>query len=346
MADPPPGRPADPSGPATAPVAVNRPSGDRRPPADVVIDGPLVRRLLREQHPDLAALPLRAAGTGWDNVVYRLGDDLALRLPRRAAAAALVENELRWLPILAPRLPVPVPVPLRRGAPGPGYPYPWAVVPWFEGTSAALFPARVRDGYAGTLSGFLRSLHLPAPDDAPRNPVRGVPLAVRDDAFRARLAGWDAFRERHAPQAPGAAVLLEVWDRALDAPEHTGERVWLHGDLHPHNLVAGAAGNLVAVGDFGDLASGDPATDLAAGWLHFTAAGHARFRTGLPAPAGGRDGVGEGDTGERAVWERAVWERARGWAVSMGLIMALHPPGEPLHAVGLHALDRLATERA
>ncbi|WP_345152537.1 aminoglycoside phosphotransferase family protein [Arthrobacter ginkgonis] len=304
------------------------------PGPDVDITDRLVRRLLREQHPDLAALPLRPAGAGWDNVVYRLGDGLALRLPRRAAAAALMENELRWLPVLAPRLPVPVPAPLRRGAPAAGYPYPWAVVPWFEGTSAALFPAPVRDGYAGALAGFLRCLHLPAPADAPRNPVRGVPLAARDDAFRTRLAGWDAFRERHAPQAPDASVLLAVWARALEAPRHTGERVWLHGDLHPHNLVAGAAGNLVAVGDFGDLTSGDPATDLAAGWLHFTAAGHGRFRAGLGAPPGGQAGAGE----------RAAWERARGWAVSLGLIMALHPPGEPLHAVGLHALGRLATE--
>jgi len=309
------------------------------PGPDVDITGQLIRRLLREQHPDLAALPLRPAGTGWDNAVYRLGENLALRLPRRAAAAALLEHELRWLPVLAPRLPVPVPVPLRRGAPGAGYPYPWAVVPWFEGTSAALFPARVRDGYAGTLAGFLRCLHRPAPAEAPRNPVRGVPLAARDDAFRARLAGWDAFRERHAPQAPDAAVLRAVWAKALDAPPHAGERVWLHGDLHPHNLVAGAAGNLVAVGDFGDLTSGDPATDLAAGWLHFTAAGHARFRAGLPASPGG-----PGGTGERVTGERAAWERARGWAVSMGLVMALHPPGEPLHAVGLHALGRLATE--
>ena len=304
------------------------------PRADVDVTDRLVRRLLSEQHPDLAALPLRLAGAGWDNVVYRLGDRVALRRPRRAAAAALLENELRWLPVLAPGLPVAVPAPLRRGAPAAGYPYPWAVVSWFEGTSAALLPAGVRDGYAGTLAGFLRRLHLPAPADAPRNPVRGVPLAARDDAFRDRLAGWDAFRERHAPQAPDASTLLALWSRALDAPEHTGDPVWIHGDLHPHNLVADAAGNLVAVADFGDLASGDPATDLAAGWLHFTASGHERFRAGLAAPPGAGEGA----------WERAAWERARGWAVTLGLTMALHPPGEPLHGVGLHALGRLASE--
>ncbi|WP_216364663.1 aminoglycoside phosphotransferase family protein [Zafaria cholistanensis] len=309
---------------------MNRQPSDQRPAADVVIDAELVRGLLRAQHPDLAALPLRPGGTGWDNVVYRLGGGLALRLPRRAAAVALLENELRWLPALAPRLPVAVPAPLRRGAPTAGYPYPWAVVPWFEGTSAALFPARVRDGYAGTLAGFLRSLHLPAPADAPRNPVRGVPLAARGDAFRTRLAGWDSFRDRHAPQAPDASVLMAVWTRALEAPAHAGKPVWLHGDLHPHNLVAGVSGNLVAVGDFGDLASGDPATDLAAGWLHFTASGHGRFRAGLASPPG--------------PGEKAAWERARGWAVSMALVMAMHQPAEPLHAVGLHALSRLAGE--
>lgn len=92
------------------------------PPAETPIDEALVARLLAEQHPDLAGLPLRLAATGWDNATYRLGDDLAVRLPRIAAAAPLVANEQRWLPELAPRLPVPVPVPVRTGEPGQGYP--------------------------------------------------------------------------------------------------------------------------------------------------------------------------------------------------------------------------------
>src|SRR6185312_10300552 len=161
------------------------PAGTDIPAHDVEITDTLARSLLSAQHPDLADLPLRRIANGWDNVVYRLGDDLALRLPRRKAAHQLLLHEVRWLPFLAPRLPLPIPAALRRGRPNAAYPYHWAVVPWFDGASAAELTAGERDHYAGELGRFLRALHVPAPADAPRNPVRGVPLATRSAAFAA-----------------------------------------------------------------------------------------------------------------------------------------------------------------
>ena len=141
------------------------PASDK-PPAEFPIDEALVRGLLSDQHPDLAALPLARVGSGWDNELFRLGARWVVRLPRRALAAGLVEGEQRWLPELAGRLPLAVPVPLRCGVPGRGYPWRWSVCPWLEGETAAeavFSPERA----AADLGAFLRALHRPAPPAAP-----------------------------------------------------------------------------------------------------------------------------------------------------------------------------------
>lgn len=293
--------------------------GSGVPAHDVEVTDALVRTLLFEQHPGLAGLDLVRVANGWDNIVYRLGGELAVRLPRRASAHQLLLNEVRWLPFLAPRLPLPIPAVVRRGRPGSGYPYHWAVVPWFDGESAANRPAADRDGYAAALGRFLRTLHVPAPADAPRNAVRGTALATRAEAFTRRLA--EAGRPLPGPWH-------EIFANGVQAPEHHGPPLWLHGDLHPHNLVTvpgSGPATISAVVDFGDLTAGDPACDLAAAWLHFTPAGRAAFIAELPHDA---------DT----------WARARGWAVHFGTLMALMPEGDPLHSVGRHALGQLAVE--
>ncbi|WP_418276708.1 aminoglycoside phosphotransferase family protein [Isoptericola jiangsuensis] len=281
--------------------------------AEIEIDVALVRALLAEQHPDLAGLPLRVVAQGWDNVMARLGDDLVVRVPRRALAAPLVEHEQRWLPQLAPGLPVAVPVPVRVGVPSPalGYPWSWSVVPWFDGVRAADVPLARRRALASPLAGVLRALHTPAPAGFPVNPVRGVPLATRDAAVRDRLASG---------VVPEATAVEALWDRVVAAPPWDGPPRWLHGDLHPGNLVVteevpddvgrGDVG-LVAVADFGDLTAGDPATDLATAWLTFDAVGRATFRDRLA---------------ERYPAEDPVWVRARGWAVSMSTSMLTSGP--------------------
>ena len=149
------------------------------PAAEHPIDAALVRRLLETQHPDLAELPLVEVACGWDNVIYRLGDAWSVRLPRRALAVSFTRNEQRWLPRLAPTLPLPVPVPVRLGAPGCGYPWTWSVCPWFEGETAA-DAALDLERAARELGAFLAALHQPAPADAPHNPFRGGPLGDRE----------------------------------------------------------------------------------------------------------------------------------------------------------------------
>jgi len=147
-----------------------------KPPAEVTLDPARVRALLEAQHPDLAGLPLIEVASGWDNFVFRLGDDLAVRLPRRAIAAPLIEREARWLPELAPRLPLAVPVPVRVGCPSHAFPWAWSVVRWLPGEPASTAPPVDAEATAAVLGRFLRTLHRAAPPDAPRSTWRGIPL--------------------------------------------------------------------------------------------------------------------------------------------------------------------------
>jgi aminoglycoside phosphotransferase (APT) family kinase protein len=274
----------------TAPAA---PSG--RPAADVAIDAALARALLAAQHPDLAHLPLRDEGGGWDNVIFRLGDALALRLPRRRIAAWLIRTEQRWLPKLAPHLPLPVPAPVRTGRPSAGYPYRWSITPWLDGAPADLAPPGAGEGPA--LAGFLAALHRPAPLTAPFNPYRGVPLKRRVKRFEARLA---SLRPRGF-ELP--AAMRGLWEAALAAPIDAPRR-WTHGDLHGRNVLTRDS-RLAAVIDWGDLAAGDPAVDLAAVWMLLPGlADRVAAMAAYPASA-------------------ATWTRARGWALHMAIMVGV-----------------------
>lgn len=297
-----------------------------KPPAEVDLTPGLVRDLLAEQHPDLADLPVRLVAHGWDNGTFRLGDDLAVRLPRRAAAAHLVEHEQRWLGVLAGLCPVPVPAPVRLGRPGPLFPWSWSVVPWFAGRHAADEPVAARTAWAGTLAEALAALHVPAPADAPVNPVRGGSLAGRGAALTERIAAGhlDAVLPGADPRA------LALWHDALAAPAWPGPPVWLHGDPHPANLVT-RDGALAALLDFGDVTAGDPACDLATAWLTFDDAGRGAFRARSDALA---DSAGPPDPGR--------WRRAAGWALVMGSALVTHSDDDPaLAAIGAHTVREL-----
>ncbi|WP_026532127.1 aminoglycoside phosphotransferase family protein [Arthrobacter sp. H41] len=286
------------------------------PRAEIDITPSLVVSLLADQHPDLADRPVRFAGNGWDNALFRLGADLVVRLPRREVGDALMVEEQRWLPELTAHLAVPTSAALRLGRPGQAYPWHWSVCRWIDGSSAITVPRADRGPAAVALARFLLQFQRPAPPDAPVSPVgRGGPLAARNDVVRARLASLAG-----ALTGP----LLDVWDQAVAAPAWSGAPLWLHGDLHPANTVLAPDGALAGVVDFGDLCSGDPATDLAAAWLVFGADGRRVFQDTLGA-ARPIDG--------------ATWQRARGWAVSMGSAMAASSDDDPeFRAAGCEVL--------
>ncbi|WP_340646125.1 aminoglycoside phosphotransferase family protein [Phenylobacterium sp.] len=263
------------------------------PPAEIEIGEALARSLLAAQHPDLAHLPITLVASGWDNDMFRLGDDMAVRLPRRLAGVELIANEQRWLPTL-PRLPLPIPAPLRLGVPGEGYPWPWSILPWMPGGPVDLDPLRADQ--APVLAGFLKALHQPAPAEAPRNAHRGVPLADRLDYLTPRIARLAAETGFITPR------IREVWERALVTPIDV-EATWLHGDPHARNVLS-QDGRLTAVIDWGDMCRGDRATDLSSLWMLLPdiAARHAAM-----AAYGASD---------------ATWARAAGWAVNYAVVLA------------------------
>lgn len=256
----------------------------------------LIRALLRDQHPDLADLQLRDIDGGWDNQQWRLGDELAVRLPRTERAPGLLRQEQRWLPVLAPRLPLPTPVPIRVGEPSPLFEHPWTIARWVGGDPADQEPI-THPGSAGILAGFLRALHTEAPEEAPTNPTRGIPLAEMQKQVSGKW--FDVIADHEYADAA-----REVWQEAAEASAWQGPRVWLHGDLHPANVVV-RDGALAGVIDFGDMCAGDPATDLSAAWI-LLPAGTAKQFFELYECA-----------------DDATVVRARGWAVlrALGLIV-------------------------
>ena len=300
-------------------------------------DEPLVRALLVDQHPDLAGRPPARVAGGWDNQLWRLGDDLAVRLPRTARADALLLREHRWVPALAPSLPLPVAVPLRLGVPSARFPRPWTIAAWVPGTPADQAPAAAPSS-AEVLGGFLRALHSPAPDGAPVNPGRSGGLAEYSQGIHSNFqaAGFGSL----SPEIRG------VWDAAISAPQWNGPPVWVHADLHPANVVT-SGGALAGVVDFGEISAGDPAVDLAAAWLLLPSGSVSRC---FAAYAAAGQGAGEPSApGGEPVLDRDLVRRARGFALrASSALLAVGRAGErgePGGKISWGAAGRIALER-
>jgi aminoglycoside phosphotransferase (APT) family kinase protein len=264
---------------------------------EVDIDSSLVARLLAGQFPQWANLPLLPVpSAGTDHAIYRLGNDLAVRLPRVAGATEQVDTEHLWLPRLAPHLPLAIPVPLALGHPGEGYSWSWSVCRWQIGVSAqSQRPADLGQA-AHDLAEFITALQRidvvgwppPGPPDSPR----GVPLSTRDAPTRAAIAALSGRLDTDA--------VTVAWEAALQEPAWHGLPVWTHGDLLLGNLLV-HEGRISAVIDFGCLGVGDPAGDLIVAWTLLPAQTRNLFRAVLSV-------------------DEATWARGRGWALSIGLI--------------------------
>ena len=267
-------------------------------PDELDIDVALVRRLVACQCPQWAGLPLEPVpSAGSDNAIYRLGQDMAVRLPRRAGRTVeSLDKEFEWLPRLAARLPLAVPVPLAKGVAGEGYPCGWAVYRWLDGETATVERLADTRQAALDLAGFLAALQGVDPRGGPppgeHNFFRGVPLAMRDADVRRAIAAL-------AGQLDAPAVTA-AWEAALGAPQWHRPPVWLHGDFCDGNLLA-ANGRFSGVVDFGGLAVGDPACDLMVAWSFLEREAREVFREALDV-------------------DDAAWARGRGWALSVALI--------------------------
>jgi aminoglycoside phosphotransferase (APT) family kinase protein len=275
----------------------------------VKIDVSLVRELVAAQFPHWADLPIRPVErSGWDNRTFHLGEHMTVRLPSGAAYARQVEKEHRWLPRLAPLLPLPIPVPLALGAPALGYPWPWSVYRWIEGETAAIERIADLSQFATTLARFLIALQridaTGGPPPGQHNFFRGGALAIYDGETRQAIATLDGTIDTDAVTA--------VWEAALSTTWH-GSPVWVHGDVSAGNLLV-KGGRLSAVIDFGSSGVGDPACDLAIAWTLLDRESRDAFRAALPL-------------------DRATWARGRGWTLWKGLItLAQHVSTNPLEA--------------
>ena len=274
---------------------------------EVPSDEHLVRRLLAAQFPEWSGLPVQRHGTtGSDHALYRLGDELVVRMPRKAWVDLQVDKEREWLPRLAPHLPAAVPEPLAKGRPGEGFPFWWSVYRWLDAQDP---PAEGVDDpvLAAELGQFvvaLRSLDTAGgPIAGPQNFGRGVALEIRDEATRRAITQLEG--------EFGVAAITAAWEDALRAPVWDGPPVWVHGDLTPENILV-RDGRLAAVIDWGCMGMGDPAVDVMAAWSIFPAAARQAFR-------------------DAAAVDDATWARGRGWALSTALIALpyygeTHPP--------------------
>ena len=260
------------------------------------IDIALVRRLVAAQFPQWAHLPIWPAELdGWDNHTFHLGADMSVRLPSAERYAQQVEKEHRWLPKLAPLLPLPIPAPLALGTPAYGYPWPWSVYRWFEGEIATVERVADRKQFATTLAQFLTDLQridpTGGPPPGPHNFYRGGPLSIYDSETRSAIAA-------QADEIDAGAA-TEVWETALRATWR-GSPVWLHGDVSAGNLLV-KMGELCAVIDFGCSGVGDPACDLAIAWTFLSGESREAFRSALLLDGG-------------------TWARGRGWVLWKALI--------------------------
>ncbi|WP_341716604.1 aminoglycoside phosphotransferase family protein [Micromonospora sp. FIMYZ51] len=272
--------------PDTVPVPVRR-----------LVDAAVVRRLVASQFPQWADLPVRPVPCdGWDNQTFRLGERLSVRLPTAQEYALAVEKEHRWLPVLAPRLPLPVPVPVARGVPADGYGFGWSVYEWIDGEPARLDGIGDLTGFAEVLAAFLVALRRVDPTEGPQpglhNWFRGGPLRVYDPQVRwaVEVLGGRIPRE----------IVTEIWRSALGAV-WDGRPVWFHGDVAPGNLLI-RNGALAAVIDFGTCGVGDPACDVAIAWTLLSGPSREAFRARLDV-------------------DPATWARGRAWALWKALIV-------------------------
>jgi aminoglycoside phosphotransferase (APT) family kinase protein len=290
-------------------------------PTRVPADERLVRRLVAAQFPQWADLPVTPVSDGgWDNWTFHLGTDMLVRLPSAAEYAQAVAKEHRWLPALAPVLPLPVPAPQGLGSPSADYPHPWSVYAWLDGVTASA--DRIADPvrFAVDLAGFLMALQAV---DAAGGPGPGVHNWFRGGSLRT----YDEVTQRALETLAGhvdVELAREVWADALDAPWDGVDR-WFHGDVAAGNLLLDDDGQLAAVIDFGTCGVGDPACDLAVAWTLLNAEGRQAFRDRLSPDA-------------------ASWARGRGWALWKMLATCAATYDEPEDAQELEGAKRVLDE--
>lgn len=286
------------------------------------VDVPLVERLVASQFPQWSGLPVRpVANDGWDNWTFHLGDRLKVRLPSAAGYAEQTAKEAKWLPILAPHLPVPIPVPVAVGEPALGYPWNWSVYEWLDGEAATSANVTDKVAFARDVAAFLKDLQAVDPAGGPlpgqHSLLRGaLPMQAYGDQARRSV---DVLHGEI--DTAGAHAVLD----AAEAAEATaGPHVWVHGDIAVGNLLV-TEGRLSAVIDFGGLTVGDPSCDLVLAWLFFDGDSRTAFRYAIGA-------------------DPAMWARARAWALWKAALVYHQGPGNAAEFHPREVIDAVVRE--
>ena len=277
---------------------------------EIPIDADLVRGLVRRALPEHADAPIRRlASSGSTNALFRLGEDLLVRLPRQPGGSATISKEATWLPVLRPLLPVSVPDVVAVFEPDRGYPERWSVVRWIGGAHPEVVDPDTpvdprREDLAVDLAKVVRALgRAEVPTRAVNSPdlkwYRGEPLATMDQATRENIEHCRSLADFEFD----LDAAERIWAEAMELPgvaDRTTAR-WFHGDLAAENLLV-RDGALAAVLDFGGLSVGDPTVDLVVAWEVLDPPARERFRRQL--------GVDD-----------ATWLRGRAWALTITLMI-------------------------
>jgi len=284
----------------------------KMPEAEIRIDKALVGSLIRSQFPKYADLSISKFANGWDNETYRLGEKMIIRLPRRSVAVPLLLHEQKWLPVISPLLPIAVPNMIHKGMPQEFYPWPWSITPFFSGKTCLESTFTNSNKEAERMAKFITCLHVKAPEDAPVNSSRGIPLSGRREAFEKHV-----FELKNQIDGPS---ITRIFEELMAIEQWQEPPVWLHGDLHALNIIV-HQGEINAVIDWGDLCSGDPATDLGSAWYLF----HKKDREIMK---------------RHLSYDENTWLRGKGWALSYALVCLAYSNDNPkVHKMGSRLLD-------
>jgi aminoglycoside phosphotransferase (APT) family kinase protein len=292
--------------------------------ADEIDIGPaLAKSLVARQFPHLANLPIRKlSSAGTENTIFRLGENLAIRMPRVAGAAKQAEREAIWLPQLAPHLSLAVPEPVGLGRPTDEFAHHWAICRWLEGENAFVRPATDLIDSARRLARFIQSLRgVPVAGDSSlvaTTSGRGVDLIHRDAATRAAIASCEGLVDTE--------TLSAIWAHALAMPKWDGAPIWVHGDIHVGNLLT-EDGRTTGIIDWGCLGMGDPACDLTVAWSMLDRGSREVFRSELAV-------------------DEATWIRGRAWAISVAVIaLPYYLETNPLLvAISRHSIEQAVAD--
>lgn len=283
---------------------------------EIVTDEDVVRRLVAAQFPHWAGLPVRRLRThGTDNAMYRLGDDMVVRMPKIDWAVDGIVKEQRWLPRLKPHVPVAIPEPLVQGEPAAEYPYPWSVMSWIPGCNPIVGEIPDPHGLARDIAGFIHAMQR---IDLPDGPPTGKTLRERDPQVRSDI---EALRDEI-----DAKAVIAVWEQALALPEHNSAPVWVHADLAPGNLLLDSD-RLSGVIDFTGVGVGDPSIDMQVAWNLLPAEARPTLKGALDV-------------------DEATWLRARGRALAQALVQLPYyrETNIPLATNARHVIQEVLTE--